>query len=198
METIESIKLVQAVKEGNAKAFNHLVDNWYQKIYNYALKFIGDHERAMEITQKTFIAVHQHIGQLKDAKLFKSWLYQIAINYCREEGRKQKRKWIFPFVSFKQQDSQFAEVQDFIKTPQANLEQEELNELLLKALALLPEDQRAVVIMKEYEGLKFREIAQVLNVSENTAKSRMYYGLKHLKKTFDEWNINKENTYYEY
>lgn len=197
METTESIKLVLAVKNGNAKAFNLLVNDWYQKIYNYALKFMGDHDKAMEVTQKTFIAVHQHIGQLKEAKLFKSWLYQITINYCKEEGRKQQRQWVFPFVSFKKQDNQFADVQDSISTPQAHLEKEELNGLLLKALATLPEEQRSVVIMKEYEGLKFKEIAQVLNISENTAKSRMYYGLKHLKQTFETWNIKKENTYYE-
>ncbi|NEQ55764.1 MAG: hypothetical protein F6K11_37625 [Leptolyngbya sp. SIO3F4] len=53
-------------------------------------------------------------------------------------------------------------------------------------------------MMKEYEGLKFREIAKVLGISENTVKSRMYYGLKHLREIFELWNLKKENTYYEH
>jgi len=64
--------------------------------------------------------------------------------------------------------------------------------LLHKALLQLPTEQRIVVIMKEYEGLTFREIAEILEESENTIKSRLYYGLRGLKKTFDSWNINKE------
>ncbi|HBX66585.1 MAG TPA: RNA polymerase sigma factor, partial [Balneolaceae bacterium] len=60
-----------------------------------------------------------------------------------------------------------------------------------------PVDQRVVVIMKEYEGLTFREIAGILDEPENTVKSRLYYGLSALKKTFDSWNINKEVFDYE-
>ncbi len=59
------------------------------------------------------------------------------------------------------------------------------------------EDQRAVVIMKEYEGLKFREIAEALNISENTVKSKMYYGLESLKRILEKRNINKDTINYE-
>jgi len=69
--------------------------------------------------------------------------------------------------------------------------------LLHKALLQLPNDQRVVVIMKEYEGLTFPEIAEILDEPINTVKSRMYYGLRALKKTFDSWNINKEVFSYE-
>ncbi len=199
METTESIKLVLQVRDGNGKAFNRLVKGWYQKIYNYAYKFFGDHDQAMEITQKTFIAVHQNFAKLNDPAAFKSWLYQIAINFCKEETRKSKRKWLFPFVSFKKQDNQIiSEVTDATDSPVVNMEQADLNQLIVKALAKLPDEQRTVVIMKEYEGLKFREIAKVLGVSENTVKSRMYYGLKHLREIFEQWNLKKENTYYEH
>ena len=64
--------------------------------------------------------------------------------------------------------------------------------LLHKALLKLPIEQREVVIMKEYEELTFREIAEILDKSENTIKSRLYYGLRALRKIFDSWKINKE------
>jgi RNA polymerase sigma-70 factor (ECF subfamily) len=72
-----------------------------------------------------------------------------------------------------------------------------LSDILQKALLELSEEQREVVIMKEYEGLKFREIAEILNISENTVKSRMYYGLDGLKKILEKKNINKNTIGYE-
>ncbi|MBK7870791.1 MAG: RNA polymerase sigma factor [Saprospiraceae bacterium] len=66
--------------------------------------------------------------------------------------------------------------------PDQAYQREEVTRLVLNALQKLPEDQRTLLIMKEYEGLKFREIAEVLDISENTAKSRLYYGLENLKK----------------
>ena len=74
---------------------------------------------------------------------------------------------------------------------------QELKLVLKKALATLPEEQRMVVIMKEYEGLKIREIADAMSISENTVKSRLYYALGSLKKLLDQWNITKETEHYE-
>ena len=81
--------------------------------------------------------------------------------------------------------------------PEKVLGNEELKYLLKKALATLPEEQRMVVIMKEYEGLKIREIAEAMDISENTVKSRLYYALGSLKKLLDQWNITKETVHYE-
>ena len=72
-----------------------------------------------------------------------------------------------------------------------------MSDILQQALLELNEDQREVVIMKEFEGLKFREIAEVLNISENTVKSRMYYGLDGLKKILESKNITKDTLGYE-
>ena len=68
----------------------------------------------------------------------------------------------------------------------------ELRDLLNRALQTLPEEQRVVVVLKEYEGLKFREIAEVLDAPLNTVKSRLYYGLKALRKTFNQWDIDRD------
>jgi RNA polymerase sigma factor (sigma-70 family) len=81
--------------------------------------------------------------------------------------------------------------------PERQLQQSELSEMLQQALMELNEEQREVVIMKEYEGLKFREIAEVLNISENTVKSRMYYGLDGLRKILERKQINKDTIGYE-
>jgi RNA polymerase sigma factor (sigma-70 family) len=82
------------------------------------------------------------------------------------------------------------------ENPERQLQHQELSEVLQEALLELNDEQREVVIMKEYEGLKFREIAEVLNISENTVKSRMYYGLDGLRKILERKNINKETIGY--
>ena len=199
MNTSSIEELVEQAKKGDNTAFNKLVRLWYTRIYNYAFKFFGEHDLAMEVTQKTFIALHQHLEKLREIKFFKAWLYQIATNFCKEEDRKLKRKWVLPFVSFKKQadDEFFTDIKTGEKGPQLLIEEAEVSKLIIKALKQLPEEQRTIVIMKEYENLKFREIAEILQLSENTVKSRMYYGLKHLKEIFNTWNIKKENFYYE-
>jgi RNA polymerase sigma-70 factor (ECF subfamily) len=84
---------------------------------------------------------------------------------------------------------------DFL-TPEGVYQKKEMKEIVLATLQKIPDDQRKVILMKEYEGLKFKEIAEVLNVSENTIKSRMYYGLDAMRKILIEKNITKE-LYYE-
>jgi RNA polymerase sigma factor (sigma-70 family) len=81
--------------------------------------------------------------------------------------------------------------------PEKQYQQTELSDILQKSLMELSAEQREVVIMKEFEGLKFREIAEVLNISENTVKSRMYYGLDGLKKILERRNITRETISYE-
>lgn len=76
--------------------------------------------------------------------------------------------------------------------PERIYARQELAELMQQCLKELSDEQREVIIMKEYEGLKFREIAEVLNISENTAKSRLYYGLHSLKKILEKRNITSE------
>jgi RNA polymerase sigma-70 factor (ECF subfamily) len=81
---------------------------------------------------------------------------------------------------------------DIRSNPSKKLESQEITQMIQKAIQKLPEEQRLVLIMKEYQGMKFREIAESLEISENTAKSRLYYALKALKKTLNDWNIHQE------
>lgn len=198
---MHSDALLARAREGDKNAQGKVVQLWYKRIYNFGYKFFFDHDLAMEVAQKTFISMHRNLENLQDLARFKSWLYTIAVNYCREELRKRKSQRA---VSL--QDLQPGEGEDSYRweasgarheNPERQMRHTELSDLLQKCLMELSEEQREVVIMKEYEGLKFREIADVLNVSENTVKSRMYYGLDGLKKILEKNNITKETIGYE-
>ena len=191
--------LIESARKGNDHAFNKLVGLWYKRIYNYALKYCGNHDTAMEVAQKTFIVVHSKLPQLRDASSFRPWLYKIALNHCRDEERRFNKREMTSIHDTEQQvtmEVQGKMVSDIDHQPDRKLHRKELASKIVDCLQLLNEDQREVVIMKEYEGLKFREIAETLDISENTAKSRLYYGLKSMRKLLTEANINSE--YYSY
>lgn len=190
--------LILRAREGNRHAQGKLMQLWYKRIYNFGYKFFFDHDLAMEVTQKTFISMHRNLTHLQDVNRFKSWLYTIAVNNCREELRKkQSRRLVSIPDAGEYGPPMHLEAQHRHENPERQLRQAELSDLLQQSLMQLSEEQRTVVIMKEYEGLKFREIAEALNISENTAKSRLYYGLDGLKKILEQKNITKETIGYE-
>lgn len=193
--------LITAARNGDVVAINQLIKLWQKRIYNFALKYFNDHDQAMEVTQKTFISMNKNLSKLKDDQSFKPWLYRIATNYCHEEVRRQSKKWVLPFMKVhKKEDQQHIaaiEQVDTLGNPESAYGNQELKALLKKALSTLPEEQRLVVIMKEYEGLKLREIAVAMEISENTVKSRLYYALGSLRQRLEEWQITRENIHYE-
>jgi RNA polymerase sigma-70 factor, ECF subfamily len=198
MEHSES--LIINARSGDEYAFNKLVSLWYKRIYNFCYKYFGSHDAAMEATQKTFIAVHKSFHSLQSSDRFKSWLYRIALNKCHEEDRGVFRKKMVSMFSSPDNGvtDQVIEIEDVATAnPDKKLQKKELADLVAKCLNELSTEQREVVIMKEYEGLKFREIAESLNISENTAKSRLYYGLTALRKTMTRMNVNQSTIDYE-
>ncbi len=183
-------------RNGDEHAQGKLVEIWYRRIYNYCYKFFMDHDLAMEAAQKTFISMYRNLPALQDVARFKSWLYTIAVNQCREEIRKLKKEKIFSLNANDQlvsdESATWEESVQRQESPEREYARQELAELMQVCLKELSDEQREVIIMKEYEGLKFREIAEVLNISENTAKSRLYYGLTALKKILQKRNITLE------
>jgi RNA polymerase sigma factor (sigma-70 family) len=198
---MHSDTLITKAQQGDQNAQGKLVQLWYKRIYNFGYKFFMDHDLAMEISQKTFISMCKNVASLQDTARFKSWLYKIAVNYCREEARKRKGNRSLSFDVVWNRDAEDSPRWESSghrhHDPERQFQHSELSEILQKALYELNDDQREVVIMKEYEGLKFREIAEALNISENTVKSRMYYGLDGLRKILERKNIDKDSMGYE-
>jgi RNA polymerase sigma factor (sigma-70 family) len=192
---------IMRAKQGDQNAQGRLVQVWYKRIYNFSYKFFLDHDMAMEVTQKTFISMCKNMASLQEVSRFKPWLYKIAVNYCREEARRKKgnRSLSFDVVWNREAEEspRWESSSQRFHNPESQYHQSELSDILQNALLQLSDEQREVVIMKEFEGFKFREIAEALNISENTVKSRMYYGLDGLKKILEKKNITKDTLGYE-
>lgn len=196
---MHSDALIARARDGDSNAQGKLVQLWYKRIYNFCYKFFFDHDMATEVAQKTFISMFRNLPRLQEINRFRSWLYTIAVNNCREELRRGKARRAESLSDWSEGSGGVFdwEAAHRHENPDRALRHAELTDLLHECLLELNEDQRAVLIMKEYEGLKFREIAEVLNISENTVKSRMYYGLDGMRKILEKKKITKESIGYE-
>ncbi|OQX94748.1 hypothetical protein B6I21_09040 [candidate division KSB1 bacterium 4572_119] len=196
------LELTERIIGGDRTGFNVLVKRWEKTIYNFALRYMGNSESARDITQKTFIRVYKNIHKLRDAKRFSSWIYQIAANLCKDE-LKSLAKRDFLSIDLINENNENGHlmpdelVENSSNFPDAAMNQKQIGSIVQKALQQLPEEQRVVIIMKEYQGLKFKEIAAALGEPLNTVKSRMYYGLNGLRKVFEKWQITEEVLSYE-
>ncbi len=179
------IDLINRALTGSKPAQNKLIGQWFKRIYNYCLAYFNDHDLAMEAAQKTFIQMVEKGDQLHDVSRFRCWLYRIAFNFCHEEKRKSSRLMAL--------DSSLTVAAT--DTADILLHVSDMKKIIRDLLDQLPEEQKEVIVLKELEGLKFREIAEILHISENTVKSRCYYGLKAMNEQLKRLKIKKENIY---
>ncbi len=186
---MDDVLLIKKVQQGDTQAFTELVNRWHAKIHRFAFRFFADEDEANEITQKTFINTYHKVKELDDPSSFGSWIYRIANNLCLDELKRAGRRKSTALEAWIEQDGRLASES---QSPVADLQQKELGEILQHALLTLPDEQRTVIILKEYEGLKFREIAEILEVPESTVKSRLYYGLKSTRRVLKKWNIQHQ------
>lgn len=195
-------QLIEKFLAGDVNAFNTLVRRWEKNIYNFLLRQAGKPEEAKDLCQEAFIRAYRSLKQLRDPQKFSTWMYRIALNVCRDEMKKRQRRKTFSLNGFDEhgEDSPNPGLKmekNASTDPHIAAQNRDVKALLNRALQSIPEEQRVVIIMKEYQGLKFSEIAETLGISINTAKSRMYYGLSALKKVFDQWNIDREKIIHE-
>ena len=166
---------------GDADSFNQLVERWQRQIYALAYRHIGRQEDARDVCQETFLRAYRGLGGFRGQAKFSSWLYRITINLCRDWVRRERRA---PVVQ-PPEDSDLMELAA-ARAPSESIEDQvgrrDLTRAVERAMALLPEEQRTAILLKEYEGLTFQEIADVVGCPLSTVKTRLYQGLTVLRR----------------
>ena len=172
--------LLLALRGGHADSLGVLVTRWEGPLFRFVSRMVDRPDDARDVCQETFLRILDKAGAFRDGARFSTWMYQIALNLCRDQTRR-KRRWGRLMIAPSAADTDAPrehEAQETLATnPVAALEHSERKSAVRRALSTLPSEQREVLLLKEYEGLKFREIADVLGVAESTVKSRMYAGL---------------------
>lgn len=169
---------IQRIKNGDCRMVDQMIDFYYPQIYKFVYRTLCGKEQAKDITQEVFIHFLDHLDRYPDDLAIRPYLFQIAINLCRDYFRAQKRR---------EQESelydQFVDDQD---TPHESSMKKERGERIKAALAHLPFEQRTAILLRYYHQLKFKEIAELVEVSESTIKSRISLGMEKLKKELQE------------
>jgi RNA polymerase sigma-70 factor (ECF subfamily) len=166
---------------GDAESFNQLILRWERPIFALAYRTIGREEDARDVCQETFLRAFRALPGFRGQAKFSSWLYRIALNLCRDWIRRERRTG---FV----QPPEDTDLMDLIAAAEPSESIEDLVarkdqiRAIEKVMARLPEEQRTAIVLKEYHGLTFQEIADLMGCPLSTVKTRLYQGLSVLRR----------------
>jgi len=166
---------------GDTGAFARLVERWQTPIQRLCLRMLGDVHRGEDLAQEAFTRAFARRMDWKPEGKFSTWLWRIALNLCYDELRRRHRRGETSLDGEGGED--FAALTDEAPAPDEQLAAQERADLVRHALMRLPEGYRSVVVLRHYENLKFREIADVLDIPEGTVKSRMAEALTQLSRS---------------
>lgn len=176
MENDPDIEWVRACQAGDAEAFHPLVLRNQKRIYNLALRLLRDQAEAEDLTQEAFVAAFEQIGSFRGESAFSTWLYRIAVrrglNRIRDMGRRQLAH--ASSIDDPPDGALSLDVADASPGPDVIHENRETRAVLERGLLALSSDFRAVLVLREMQGLSYEEIAEMLGVEAGTVKSRLH------------------------
>jgi len=181
METLGSDEIiVERALTGDADAFGELVRRWERRIFALAYGMLGREEDARDATQETFLAAFRNLRGFRGEAKVSSWLHRIAVNQCISRQRRTKVR-SESALEDEQENAACSFAAPFSQSPAHVAEDRQETLAVRRAINSLPIDLRQVVVMKEFEELTFREIADALDLPLSTVKSRLYTALKQLQ-----------------
>ena len=174
MADFDERDLIRQCQKGDVQAFRQLVERYEDRIYGLACSILGDREVAKDAAQEAFIRVYRALGKFEGRSSFYTYLYRITTNVCLTFAQREQRRPDSVSIEGMQEASNMA-LDRFLGTdkPENDIERIGLREEIQKVLEHLSPDHRAVVILKDIEDLSQEEIADVLDVSVGTVKSRL-------------------------
>jgi RNA polymerase sigma-70 factor (ECF subfamily) len=181
METLTSDEnIVERALTGDADAFGELVRRWERRIFSLAYGMLGREEDARDATQETFIAAFRNLRGFRGEAKVSSWLHRIAVNQCITRQRRAKvRSETALEDEVEKNAGSFAAPTTY--SPAGAVETRQVTQAVRRAVNSLPVELRQVIVMKEFEELTFKEIAEALDLPLSTVKSRLYTALKQLQ-----------------
>ncbi len=186
METSDA-DLIHQFRTGNQEAFGHLVNRWQGKAYALAYRLTLDAADSEDIRQQAFLKIQNALDRFAiDQAKFSTWLYRIILNLCRDRHRSnQTRSKALQDLTARPAAALTGTLRE-TNVPTAGLETTERNRRIAQAMIALPLAIQEVVIMRHYQGLKFAQIAEILDSPVSTVKSRLTLGLSYLRQELED------------
>ncbi len=172
---IPDLTLVQRVQQGDRSAFDQLVLRYQHKVLKLVMRYVRNHAEAEDVSQEAFLKAYRAIHSFRGDSAFYTWIYRIAINTAKNTLVSAKRRPLDYDLDL--QDPEQAERSGRLRddaTPESLLLAEEIRETVDRAIGALPEDLRRAVLLREYEGLSYEEIAATMGCPVGTVRSRIF------------------------
>ena len=186
-------ELVARSMGGDLDSFNQLVLRWERPIYALAYRVIGREEDARDVAQETFLRAFRALKGFKGQAKFSSWLYRITLNLCRDWIRKERRTPVVPGAR-RDRYHRARRRGDAVRVDRgAGRAQGARPRGEQGHGGMLPEEQRTAIILKEYHGLTFQEIADMLDCPLSTVKTRLYQGLSVVRKQLEQAGVASDS-----
>lgn len=185
-------QLIEASLKGDIEAYEQLIKAYEKKIYALCLHLLKDSEEAYDAAQEVCIKIWKQLGSFKGQSKLSTWIYRMTTNQCLDLLRKHKRKTqdISLFIDEEEgKEEKLTEQTEIWKDMSHHMEQKELGEVIHQGISELKEDYRVMIVMRDIEAYSYEEIADILEISIGTVKSRLSRARSALKKIFEQ---NKE------
>lgn len=174
---INLAKYVIKAQNGNKKALEYIVNETIDYIYYYCITLLCDEDEAVDAVQDIYVILLEKLKTLDNPDAFLGWLKVITSNYCKNRLSRKK-----PVVSMDEYEiSNLREEADIQLNPEKSVEIEEIGEIIMSTIKQLPDTQKECVLMYYYHQLSIEQISGILNVNENTIKSRLFYARRAIK-----------------
>ncbi|MBU1486579.1 sigma-70 family RNA polymerase sigma factor [bacterium] len=176
---IDDITLIKAFCAGDKAAFDKLVGKHKDKVFSLCYRFLGDYEEANDCAQEAFVKAFRSLKRFKQRSAFSTWIYRIAVNTCKNrvtslEYRSSKKMR-------RLDDESCIQIRDESHSPVARLERKEKEMLIQKAINSLPKEQKAVIVLRNIQGLSYKEVAEITGYNSGTVKSKLSRAREQLK-----------------
>jgi RNA polymerase sigma-70 factor, ECF subfamily len=162
---------IEAWRNGDPEAFDRLVERYQRNVYNLCYRYVNNHHDANDMAQEAFLKAYRALDRFRGDSAFSTWLYRIAVNTC---------------LSFRGSRKPQDELPETLTDPResvvAGLEREDQAREVRRAIAALPEKQRATLILKIYHELSHEEVADILGSSVGTVKANLFHAMTKLRK----------------
>jgi RNA polymerase sigma-70 factor (ECF subfamily) len=189
----DDLTLVKRVRNGDQRAFKLLVERYQRKVYAVALGMLKDKEEAMDVSQEAFVKVYKYLDHFKGDSSFYTWLYRITVNICIDLIRKRAGAGgeAVEFDETLPMDVSQANIgalgSRLGTNPQKSALRRELAEKIQEALAAVPEKHRAILLLREIEGMSYEDLSRTLDIPKGTVMSRLFHARAKVQKILSEY-----------
>lgn len=174
---VPDAELVRRFKEGDREAFAEIVRRYQDRVYTMCTRWMGDRDVAEEVAQDVFLALFRSLGGFRGDAQLSTWIYRVVINHCKNRRSYRRRRHVDqhePLEGDAGEDVPVREIADGGPGTDAPLHASQAGTMLHAALALLDDEQRQILLLREVQDLSYEEIADILELPRGTVKSRLH------------------------